>query len=207
MGADVGQGVVVHTASVRRSGLRLILELLPLVLFFVAYRLDGIYTATGVLMAGMTFHAGYMWLQTGRLSAVQGGMTLLVWIFGGATLILRDPDFIKLKPTVLNWILALVFFFSAWGRRPPLVQRLLGGQVALFPPQWEVLNRAWVVFFIFSGGLNLWIAWRYDESVWVHFKMFGSLGLMLVFLLVQGIWLARQVGPERSPADDADAWR
>ncbi|MBF0137332.1 MAG: septation protein IspZ [Magnetococcus sp. DMHC-1] len=185
--------------------MRLVLEFLPLVLFFVAYRLDGIYTATGVLMVGVPLHAGWLWWRTGRLPPVQGGMTLLVWVFGGATLLLRDPGFIKLKPTVLNWILALVFLFSTWGQRPPLVQRLLGAQVALFPRQWDILNRAWIVFFIFSGGVNLLVAWLYDESVWVNFKIFGLLGLTFLFLLGQGFWLARQNGPETPPAGDANA--
>ncbi|MBF0153555.1 MAG: septation protein IspZ [Magnetococcales bacterium] len=201
----MGNGAVVEAPVVRRGGWRLVVELLPLVLFFLAYRLDGIYTATGVLMAGVTLHAGFLWFQTGRIPPIQGGMTLLVLIFGGATLVLRDPGFIKLKPTVLNWVLALVFLFGARGNRPTLVQRLLGAQVVLLPSRWEVLNRAWVLFFVFSGGLNLLVASLYDESVWVNFKIFGLLGLTFLFLLGQGVWLSRQAGFDSPPADDANA--
>ncbi|MBF0425586.1 MAG: septation protein IspZ [Magnetococcales bacterium] len=194
-----------ETAAIHGGGMRLAFDLLPLALFFLAYRLDGIYTATAVLMAGVTLHAGFLWLRSGRLPVVQGGMALLVLVFGGATLILRDPEFIKLKPTAVNWILALVFLLSHRGGRPPLVQRLLGAHITLPVRRWESLNRAWALFFALSGGLNLVVAWLCAESVWVSFKIFGLLGLTFLFLLGQGAWLARQPAFESSPGGDADA--
>ena len=109
----------------------------------------------------------------------------------GATLLLHDETFIKWKPTVLYWLFGAVLAGSALLFRKNLIRSLLAAQVRLPDPVWARLNWSWVGFFAFMGAANLFVAYNFSESAWVNFKLFGGLGLMLVFVLAQGVVLSR----------------
>ncbi|MCP4075510.1 MAG: septation protein A [Gammaproteobacteria bacterium] len=117
---------------------------------------------------------------------------VLLLVFGGATLYFKDPLFIKWKPTAINWLFAAVFFGSQFIGQKPLVQRMMGHALDIDDPQvWKKLNLAWIGFFIFSGVANLVVAFNFSEDIWVDFKLFGLMGLTLIFVIGQSFYLAR----------------
>lgn len=176
-----------------------VLDFAPLVAFYVAYKLGGIYIATGVLMASMALLLLVDWLRLKRLPPMHLLSAGLVFLFGTATLLLRDPLFLKWKPTILLWLLAAAFGASTlWGSQP-LLQRML--QPTL--PRAERLSRAtwlkaswlWVLFYALLGAVNLIVAYRFSESTWVNFKIVGLTVAVVIFAGAQTFWLARQAEP------------
>jgi intracellular septation protein len=177
-----------------------LLDLLPLFAFFVAYRLADLYVATGVLLAVTVGQLVANRLRGKPLPALQLGSAAIVLVFGGLTLALHDDTFVKWKPTLVNWLFAAVFLGSDLVGPAPLVERMLGAQVTLPAAAWRRLNRVWAAFFATLGVLNLVVAYRYSTDVWVQFKVFGLLGLTVVFVVAQSLWLGRVAG-EREARD------
>jgi len=172
--------------------MQFLVDLLPVIAFFVAYKLAGIYVATGVLIVGVLAQTAYSWFRHHKVSPMLLTSAVLVLFFGGLTLIIHDPTFIKWKPSIVNWLFAAAFLGSQYLSGPTIVQRMLDENVVLDDRSWRRLNLAWVGFFIVAGALNLFVAYRYDEATWVNFKLFGLMGLTLAFALVQGVWIARK---------------
>lgn len=173
--------------------MQLLLEFLPLLAFLGTYlHQKDIYTATVVLMAAMVLSLAILWVRQKRIPAMFGISTLLVLVFGAATIFLRNPRFIQWKPTILLWGMALFFLGSAYIGRQPLAQRMLGpalGDIQLSRRDWMRLNWAWVVFCLATGLANLAVAYHADESTWVKIKTFGLMGAMMLFLVGQVLWL------------------
>ena len=175
-----------------------LLEFLPLVLFFTAYQMDGevvtvgdwshtfdgIFSATAVLMASSVI----VWLLASALSRHNDRrlmwMALAVVIFGAATLILRDQRFIQWKPTVFNWVLAVVFLGSQFIGERNLLERLLGGQLSLTRRVWTQLNGLWISNFVVVGTLNLYVAYQYEEAFWVSYKLYSSVGFTVAVMIL-----------------------
>jgi len=172
--------------------MQFLVDLLPVIAFFVAYKLAGIYVATGVLIVGVLVQTLVSWIRHRKVSGMLLASAVLVLIFGGLTLLIRDPVFIKWKPTIVNWLFAAAFLVSEFLRGPSIVQRMLGENVTLDDSSWTKLNLMWVGFFVFAGTLNIFVAYRFDEATWVNFKLFGLMGLTLLFALAQGVWIARK---------------
>jgi len=180
------------------SFMQFLVDLLPVIAFFVAYKLADIYVATGVLIVGVLIQTAVSWIRHRKVSPMLLTSTVLVLVFGGLTLLIHDPVFIKWKPSIVNWLFAGAFLLSQYLSGPTIVQRLMGENVTLDDASWKRLNLSWVAFFLVAGALNLYVAFRYDEATWVNFKLFGLMGLTLVFALAQGVWIARK-------AETADA--
>ncbi|GIR68995.1 MAG: putative intracellular septation protein A [Halieaceae bacterium] len=175
-----------------------LLELLPLVLFFGAYQMDGdtltvggwshtfdgIFSATAVLMISTAL----TWLISSLLEKRNDKrlmwMTLAVLLFGAATLILRDQRFIQWKPTVFNWVLAAVFLGSQFIGKRTVLERVLGSQLSLPRTIWTRLNVLWIGNFALVGALNLFVAYRFEEAVWVSYKLYSSVGFTLALMLL-----------------------
>ena len=184
-----------------------LLELLPLVLFFGAYQMDGdtltvggwshtfdgIFSATAVLMISTAL----TWLVASLLEKRNDKrlmwMTLAVLLFGAATLILRDQRFIQWKPTVFNWVLAAVFLGSQFIGKRTVLERVLGSQLSLPRPIWTRLNVLWVGNFALVGALNLFVAYRFEEAVWVSYKLYSSIGFTLALMLLTVVIVAPHV--------------
>jgi intracellular septation protein len=181
--------------------MQFLIDLLPVIAFFVAYKLADIYVATVVLIVGVLAQTLYSWVRHRKVSPMLLASAVLVLVFGGLTLAIHDPTFIKWKPSIVNWLFAGAFLASHFLRGPTIIQRMLGENVTLDDGSWRRLNLAWVGFFLFAGALNLFVAFRYDESTWVNFKLFGLMGLTLAFALAQGFWLARKADAVSPPAD------
>src|ERR1041384_2193238 len=168
-------------------------DLLPVLAFFVAFQIAGIYAATAVAIATTFVQVAWLKLRGKRVDAMLWASLVIIVVFGGATLILQDETFIKWKPTVLYWMLGVVLGGAALVFRRNLIRTMLSEQVRLPDPVWNRLNWSWVGFFVFMGGLNLYVAYNYSTQLWVNFKLFGGMGLMLVFVVVQALFLARHV--------------
>ena len=184
-----------------------LLELLPLVLFFCAYQMDGdtltvggwshtfdgIFSATAVLMISTAL----TWLISSLLEKRNDKrlmwMTLAVLLFGAATLILRDQRFIQWKPTVFNWVLAAVFLGSQFVGERTVLERVLGSQLSLPRRIWTRLNVLWIGNFALAGALNLFVAYRFEEAVWVSYKLYSSIGFTLALMLLTVVIVAPHV--------------
>lgn len=173
--------------------MKFLTDLFPVILFVVAYQMYDIYVATGVLMVAMIAQLVILKLTGHPIERIHWITLAAVLAFGGLTLGFRDPLFIMWKPTVINWLLAAVLLASAWFMQRSLMRRMLD-QIAIFPDRVvENLNYAWAGFFIFLGVLNLWVAYNFSEETWVNFKLFGLMGLSLIFIVAQGLYLARHM--------------
>ena len=172
------------------------LDFVPMVLFFAAFKMYGIFPATGVLIAATVVIYGGLLIKE-RTLAKNHIITLVVTLlFGGITLLLHDVTWLKWKAPIINWIFALVFLGSHFVGDKVVIERMLGHALAVPSFVWARLNLAWVLFFIFAGAANLYVAFTY-EKYWVDFKVFGSLGMTLIFMVGQMVYLSRDL-----PKDD-----
>lgn len=178
--------------------MKILFDFLPLVLFFAAYRLGGIYAATGVAMAASAAQIAWNLALRRRVEPVQWVGLAVIAVFGGATLLLHNPTFIKWKPTVLYWCFAAALLGSAKVFKRNLLEAMMKSQLTLPPAVWRNLNLAWALFFVALGIANLYVAFRFAEATWVNFKAFGTTGLLLAFALGQGVFLARHM-EEKEP--------
>jgi intracellular septation protein len=172
--------------------MKFLFEVFPVALFFVAIQLWDIFVATAVAIAATFVQVGWLALRRKRIPSMLWASLVIIVVFGGLTLWLRDKTFILWKPTVLYWLFGAVLSGGALlGRN--LIRALLSEQMSLPEPVWRRLNWSWVGFFAFMGALNLYVAYNYSEKVWASFKLFGGIGLMLVFVVVQSALLAKYV--------------
>lgn len=183
--------------------MQLLFDFFPLIAFFIAYKLAGIYVATAVIIVAVLIQVSIQWVRHRKVSSMVLISAALVLIFGGLTLWIHDEAFIKWKVTVVNWLFAAGFLLSQFIGERPIIQRLLDGNVTLERPQWLKLNGMWAAFFFVLGAINLYVMHNFSTDVWAKFKVFGVLGLTLVFALLQGLWLASKM-PQDSPTTSAE---
>jgi intracellular septation protein len=182
-----------------------LLELAPLLAFFIAYYFGGIYVATAVLMGGMAVLLAVDYLLHRRVSPMHALSAVLVFGLGAATLILHDKHFIQLKPTILFWIAGLAFLASFWIGKQTLTERLfsaaLQGQVRVPESVWRRMNALWVVFYGVLGEANLLVAQYATEQIWVYSKIALTV-LTFVFAVAQVLYLVKrggEIAPEIPP--------
>lgn len=172
--------------------MQILVDLFPVIAFFAAYKLQGIYVATAVLIVAVLAQTLLSWIRHRKVSRTMLLVAAMVLVFGGLTLYLHDPTFIKWKPTVVNVLFAVAFLGSQFTPGPNLLERTLSEAVRLPKGDWTMLNVMWVLLFLLSAALNLYVAYNYPEPVWVNFKLFGLTGLTLVLMLAQGLWIWRR---------------
>ncbi len=187
------------------------IDFIPLLLFFIVYKISpqavdimghsfmvgGIFSATAMLIASSIVVYGILYVRQGKLEKSQWLTLAACLVFGSLTLAFHSETFLKWKAPVVNWLFALIFAGSHFIGDRLLIQRIMGHALTLPQAIWVKLNIAWIVFFLFCGAANLYVAFTYQDF-WVDFKVFGSLGMTLIFLIGQGIFLARHI-------HDADA--
>lgn len=173
--------------------MKLLFELFPVLLFFVAYKIYGIYVATAVMIITSLLQAFYLWRREGAIPTMHWVTLGLVVFFGGLTLVLQDPTFVKIKPTIVNWLFASAFIIAPFIGGKTLPQRMMEANVELPESKWKSLNVAWILFFIILGGLNVAVAFNFSEDAWVNFKLYGLMGLTFLFALAQGFYIARHM--------------
>ncbi len=164
--------------------IRLILDIAPLALFFISYRLYGLMTATAVLIAATLISLFITWLLERKIALTPLISGVLVAMFGGLTLALNDSTFIKMKPTLVNLLFAAILL-GGLALKKPLLKYLMETAFQLTQRGWYLLSLRWALFFISLAALNEFIWRSFSEEFWVEFKVFGMLPLTLTFALLQ----------------------
>lgn len=171
--------------------MKLLFDLLPVLLFFVAYKMYGIYAATATAMIVIGLQISFLLLRKRKPDIMLWITFVMMLVLGGSTLLLHDEMFVKWKPTAVYWILSLVFAGSEWVGQKNLVQKMLDQNLSLPLSMWRTLNRSWVFFFLTMGLLNVFVIYTFDTDTWVNFKLFGTLILTLLFMVFQGLLIYR----------------
>ena len=178
--------------------MKLLFDMFPVVLFFVAFKLYDIFVATAVAIVASFVQIGWVWFKHRKVDNMMWVSLVVITVFGGATLILENETFIKWKPTVLYWLFAGVLAVAAIGFKKNLVRSIMGHQVSLPEPVWQKLLASWIGFFAVMGVLNIWVAYTFSTDTWVNFKLFGGIGLMLLFVFAQALLLAKHVQDQKT---------
>jgi len=214
--------------------MKLLIDFFPILLFFIAYKLYGIYVATGVAIAASAMQVGWFWFRNRRMEKMHLVTLGLLVLFGGMTIALRDPIFVMWKPTIVNWLFAAVFLGSQFIGGKSLIERMMSHAVELPTEIWPRLNMLWIAFFFVSGLANLYVVYVYSgfyeaqqalfaaaghtdidltgcaasfsgdliaqcqdtqsrEETWVNFKLFGMMGMTILFVIGQAFYLARHI--------------
>ncbi|MGF1645190.1 MAG: septation protein A [Thiotrichales bacterium] len=198
--------------------MKFLFDLFPVILFFVTFKvaeqqpdasvalatgllgaLGGLVTpqqapillATGVAILATLAQVAWLLLRRRKIDTMLWVSLGIIVVFGGATLLLRDDTFIKWKPTVLYWLFGATLLLSALWLRKNLIRALMGAQMQLPDAVWARLNLSWVGFFLFMGFANLYVAFNFSTDAWVNFKLFGGIGLMLLFVIGQSLLLSK----------------
>jgi intracellular septation protein len=172
--------------------MKLLFDVFPVVLFFVAYKLFDIYVATATAIAASFLQIGWLKFRKRKVDRMLWISLAVITLFGGATLFLANETFIKWKPTVLYWVFAAVLT-GGIAFRKNFIRAMMEHQMALPDEVWGRLRTSWIVFFVLMGALNLYVAYNYSTDAWVNFKLFGGIGLMIVFVLLQALMLSKHV--------------
>jgi intracellular septation protein len=179
--------------------MKFLFDLFPVLLFFIAFKLFDIYVATAVAIGGSVLQIAWLKLRRKRVQPMIWIGLAIVAVFGGATLVLHNETFIKWKPTVLYWLFGVTLAGADLLFRRNLMRSVLADQVQMPDFAWRRLNWSWVAFFTFMGALNLYVAYNFSTDAWVNFKLFGGMGLMVLFVVLQAVFLARYMEENTSP--------
>lgn len=199
--------------------MKTLFDLFPVILFFAVFKLSGnnpeasqafalsigyqadpqhlpVLFATAVAILATLAQIIWVKLKHGKVDTMLWISFAIIVVFGGATLLLHDEGFIKLKPTALYWMFGAILLFSKILFRKNLIRSMMEAKMNLPDRMWNLLNLAWSGFFILLGMLNLYVAWNYSTETWVNFKLFGTTGIMLVFILIQAALVAKHIEAE-----------
>ncbi len=169
-----------------------ILDFIPILLFFAAYKTYDIYVGTGVLMVATVVQMLILYRMDGKLQTMHKITLALVLGFGAMTLIFHDERFIKIKPTVLYTFMGVALAFALFVLKKNFLKIMLGAQMSLPDSVWRNLTLAWVAYSLFMAALNAYVAYFYTTEQWVNFKLWGY-AFPLVFLLAQGLYIAKYI--------------
>lgn len=182
--------------------MKLLFDFFPALLFFIAYKLFGIFVATGVLIAASTVQIVYMWVKKRRVEPMYLITFILILVFGGLTIALHDVMFLKWKVSIVNWLFGIAFIAGQIFMKKPVVQFLFehASQSSkaenpfekLPATVWSRLNLMWAIFFLALGTINVFVVYLFSTSVWVDFKVFGILGLTIIFMVIQSIYIIQK---------------
>jgi len=176
--------------------MKLLLDFLPIAVFFAAFKLFDIWVATGVAIAATVAQIAWLRYSTGKVEPMQWLSLGVIVLFGGATLLAHNDTFIKWKPTVLYWLMGGTLAIGQVMFRKNLLKSLMGAQMSLPDAAWRSLTWSWTTFFAVMGVINLWVAFHYDTDTWVNFKLFGGMGLMVLFVIGQAVYLSKYMKTE-----------
>lgn len=171
--------------------MQIFFDFFPIIFFFIAYKFFGIFVATAVAIVASFLQLGLVWIKFKKIEFLYILTFILILVLGGATLAFHNAMFIKWKPTAIYWAFAVCFLLSQFFGKKNLTERMLEKKISLPSNVWLKLNVMWVLFFIFLGALNLFVVYNFSTNTWVNFKLFGLLGLMLIFGIVQSLYIGK----------------
>lgn len=178
--------------------MKILFDFFPILLFFIGYKIFGIYTATAIAMAAAFSQVVFFRIKYQRFERMHLISLALILILGGATLLFKNPSFIKWKPTGIYWITAIAFLGSRLYGKKTLTQKMMESNISLSTTIWNKLNYAWVGFFSTMGILNLYVAFNFDTDTWVNFKLFGGAGCTLIFIALQALYLNQHLQDDKN---------
>ena len=180
--------------------MKMLFDIFPVILFFIAFKAFDIYVATAVGIGATFAQIGWLLVRKRKVDTMLWVSLAVITVFGGATLLFANETFIKWKPTVLYWLFGGVLAVAALAFRKNLVRAMMEKQVSLPDDVWTRLLASWIGFFAVMGVLNLYVAYNFSTDAWVNFKLFGGIGLMLVFVLLQALMLAKHTQDKNESA-------
>ena len=180
--------------------MKLLFDLFPVILFFVAFKFSNIFIATAVAIVATFAQIGWVWYRHRKVDTMLWISLGVITVFGGATLLLQNETFIKWKPTVLYWLFASVLLGGRLLFKRNLITVMLEEKMQMPDLAWNRMNLSWVGFFTAMGLANLFVAYSYSTDIWVNFKLFGGMGLTFAFVLLQGFMLSKYI-EEKSPEE------
>lgn len=190
--------------------MKLLFDFFPVIVFFGVYHaFDDLFLATGATMVAAILQIVIQWFWQRKIEPIHYLTLVVVLVFGGLTLFFHDGVFIKWRPTVTNWLFALILGFFLF-RKKTALEYIMGGQLQLPQPVWKKLNLAWVIFFLIMGSLNLYIAFYYNleadaqtrEAFWVNFKSIWALVITFIFSIAQGLFLMKHITENEDDTDN-----
>jgi len=170
-----------------------LLEFIPIILFFIAYKFYDIYVATAVVIVATIIQVGITWFKYKKVETMQWVTLGLILVMGGATIYLQNEQFIKWKLTIIEWLFGLAFIGSQFFGKKLLVERMMGASLELPAAIWKKLNLMWATFFISVGFINIYVMQNFNTDDWVTFKTFGVPGLMIVFIILQMVFIYKYI--------------
>jgi intracellular septation protein len=178
--------------------MHMLYDLVPIILFFITFKLFGIYVATQVGIAATFLQVFITRLLKKKWDRMQVITLIAFLLFGGLTLYFHNPIFVKWKPTVVFWIFSAVILFTQFFSKKPAIQRLMESSLseggAVVPGHiWKNLNLFWALFFALLGSINLYVAYAFSNDAWVNFKFYGISGALIVFSIFQAIYMMRYI--------------
>jgi intracellular septation protein len=168
-------------------------EFFPIILFFIAFKLYDIYVATGVVIVATMIQVAYSLFRYRKVETMQWITLGLIVVMGSATILLHDEQFIKWKLSIIEWLFGLVFLGSQFIGKKPFVERMMSKTLSLPTLVWRRLNLMWGCFFMSIGFINLYVMYHFNTDQWVTFKTFGVPGLMIVFIMLQMVFLYKYI--------------
>jgi intracellular septation protein len=172
----------------------------PVILFFIAFKFFGIFTATAVTIAATIAQIIYSKIRYGKVEKMLIVSGAIIGILGSITLLLHDKTYIMMKPTALYWVAATLLISNLFFKKN-LIQQMMANLIDAPTPIWNKLNLVWVAFLVLLGFLNLYVAFNYTENAWVNFKLFGVTGIMFAFFIAQTLALKKYL---ITPIEDQD---
>lgn len=179
--------------------MKLLFDFFPVFIFFIAYKIYGFYIATAAFIVASVAQVSIYWLKHRRFETMHIIMLAFVVLLGGATLLLHDEMFLKWKPTVVYWIFTVVFLGTQFIGKKTLIQRMMESKISLPRRIWVHLNISWALFFALMGVANLYVVYNFSTDAWVNFKLFGTLGLTFLFVLLQAFYMSKYI--DQHPAN------
>jgi len=171
--------------------IKLLFDFFPVILFFITFKIWGIYTATAVAIASSALQIILIRIKYHRFDIMHLITFCVLLFFGGATLFAKDPMFIKWKPTVAYWIFAIIFLSFKLINKKTFLERILSKKIKLPQKIWNILNISWIIFFTIIGSINLYFAYNYSIDTWVTFKLFGIVSATFIFGLIQSFYISK----------------
>jgi len=175
--------------------MKFLFDFFPLIAFYATYKIydNDIFYATGAIVIATIIQIAFNWYKHRKIEKMHVITVVLVTFFGGLTIALHDPIFIKWKVSVVNWLFGIILIGSQFIGDKTIIERMLSNAINVADSIWLRINLSWALFFIGMGFLNWYVFVNYSESTWVDFKVYGMLGLTFLFVVIQGIYLSRHM--------------
>lgn len=189
--------------------MKFLFDFFPVLIFYIVFKyfkaehgeIQAMIYATASLMVATLVQVAINWFMHKKVEKMHIAVLVLAMVFGGATIYFQEPVYLIWKVTLANWLFAAVFLGSHFIGKTPLVKRMMQHAISLPEPVWTRLSYMWISFFIVLGGINLAVAFNVSFDAWTDFKMFGMIGITLLFVFAQAIYMARFMEPEKAKAE------